>query len=131
MNMSETKRRTVSIKAMVETVNARNRLSTCSAEVREGWNSLLEDVLHAGNVYAGFGYLTHDEVPAGHPAGIVHLSDDSIVFPDETRRYYYISRALTGEKLRRVSKHVYVSEGPRLPRDPMGAHGTLPSGDVL
>jgi hypothetical protein len=130
MNMSNTKRSTVSIKGLIEQVNAQNRLSTCAPQVREGWNSILEGVLHAGNVYAGFGYLTHAEVPSGHPAGIVH-EDDGVVFPDETRRYYIIHRALKGEKLRRIGKNVYVSEGPRLPRDPVGAHGTLPSGEVL
>ena len=124
--MSETKRRTVSIKGLIEQVNAQNRLSTCHPQVREGWNSLLESVLHAGNVYKGFSYLSRSDVPEGHPAGIVK-EGEGYVFPDETRRFYFIARSLTGEKVRKIGPNVYTT----LPRDPMGAHGTLPSGEVL
>ena len=118
--VNDTKRRTVSVKALIETVNLRNRSSTCGPQEREGWNSLLETVLHASNVYSGFSYLSKSEVPAGQAPGIVP-EGDGYVFPDETRRAYHFHRALTQER-RPVS---------RLPRDPMGAHGTLPSGDVL
>jgi len=94
--MSNTKRRTVSIKGLVEQVNALNRLSTCAPQIREGWSSLLEDVLHAGNVYRGFSYLSWSDVPVGHAPGI-QKEGEGYVFPDETRRVYHLDRFLTKE----------------------------------
>ena len=124
------KRKTFDVRELIETVNSRNRASTCDPKVREGWNSLLENVLFACGVYKGFSYLSASEVPAGQPAGIIPV-DSGFCFPDESRRCYHMHRSLTGEKLTKIGPHVYVSDGPRLPRDPMGAHGTLPSGDTI
>lgn len=142
------KHKTVHIKALIETVNARNRLSICSSEIREDWNSILEEALHAANVYQGYRYLSDKEVPPGHLPGYQMEKDAppgyypgfqtlpgyGTTFPDETRREYVIDRHLTGEKkIRKVLPGGVVSyrDVSRLPEDPMGAHGTLPSGEVL
>ncbi len=51
------KRKTFDIAELLYTVNSRNAGSTCSPEVRQGWNSLLETVLHGADLYNGYGYL--------------------------------------------------------------------------
>ena len=63
-------RKTFSIAKLIHTVNKRNERSTCSAEVRQGWNSLLSDVLMEADVYAGFNYLGPDDIPVGARPGI-------------------------------------------------------------
>jgi hypothetical protein len=95
MKSYNSKRTTVDVKALVEEVNYRNRESTCSAEVRDGWNSLLEEVLMSTKNYAGFGWLSAKEVPAGERPGIVWSGEgtDNIgtpSFPDDSRRVYYV-----------------------------------------
>lgn len=92
------KRKTVSIADLLSEVNRRNKQSTCSADVRDGWNSLLETVLHNANLYEGYGYLSQEEVPPGEKPGIdKHCRDGAPTrerFPDESRRHYYVSRIL-------------------------------------
>jgi hypothetical protein len=51
------KRKTFDIAELLYTVNCRNAGSTCSPDVRQGWNSLLETVLHGADLYNGYGYL--------------------------------------------------------------------------
>ena len=51
------KRKTFDIAELLHTVNKRNASSTCSDDVRAGWNSLLETVLMGADLYAGYGYL--------------------------------------------------------------------------
>jgi hypothetical protein len=85
--------RTIKIAKLIEMVNRSNRDSTCSAGVREGWNSLLGEVLHATDNYAGFGYLSATEVPKGEEPGIAGTTPNC-VFPDETRRRYIVHRRL-------------------------------------
>lgn len=96
------RRKTVDVRALVEKVNHMNQHSTCSAEHRAGWNSLLESVLYDSNVYAGFGYLDGKDVPLGHKPGIIwgRTKDGaqdamSNVYPDETRKRYYIHHSLS------------------------------------
>jgi len=88
--------KTVSIEAMIQVVNNRNAKSTVSAEMRTGWNCLLESILHDAGVYAGYGYLPAENVPAGQLPGVVRCADGSKAseFPDESRREYYLHRKL-------------------------------------
>jgi hypothetical protein len=78
--------KTIKVVDIIARVNARNRCSTCPAETRQGWNSLLEEVLAATDNYAGFGYLKETEVPRGEQPGIAGNG----TFPDESRRTYCI-----------------------------------------
>jgi hypothetical protein len=95
----QTKR--IAILNMIENVNRKNRESTCSADVRQGWNALLEDMLHATGNYSGFGYYSNDELPASMAPGVRYeTNDDGVRLPaadmnerfrdcDDTRRFYY------------------------------------------
>lgn len=56
------KRKTFDIAELLYTVNSRNTGSTCSADVRQGWNSLLETVLHSADLYNGYGYLEQGDL---------------------------------------------------------------------
>jgi len=84
-------RTTIKLADLLDTVNRRNRESTCSAATRRGWNSLLEAMLHAADAYKGFGYLYADHVPEGEKPGIIWEKDGpgKHAFPDGTRRVYY------------------------------------------
>ena len=121
------KRKTFSIAQLLHTVNKRNEASTCSSEARQGWNSLLADVLMSADVYSGYNYLGPESVPAGCEPGIAFergdgstlqptefyerldaaqqekllkglevapKNGDTRVFPDETRRFYYVDASL-------------------------------------
>lgn len=85
------KRVTIKISELVSKTNQMLRESTCDAKIREGMIAVLESALHATNQYRGFGYLTQEEVPPGENAGILKTGDTNkpVVFPDETRRFYY------------------------------------------
>lgn len=89
------KRKTIEVKKILEMVNHRNRHSTCSPEIREGWNSLMEEILQANGVYSGFGYLGQEQVPSGQLPGMVK-EDNGFIFPDESRRTYYTHYSLQG-----------------------------------
>jgi hypothetical protein len=89
----------VQLRDLVAWVNERNRTSTCEPQVREGWNALLSSFLMDAEGYAGFGFLTAEELAGearGQPPGIVR--DDSgnnrHDFPDETRIKFYMPRGL-------------------------------------
>lgn len=84
------------IRDLIQLVNDRNKTSVCDRLIREGWNALLECVLHDAGVYAGFGYLTEMKVPAGQQPGIVWGTDPegTTYYPDDTRREYYIHKSL-------------------------------------
>ncbi len=89
------RRKTVSVVDMLEKVNQMNRESTCAADIRHGWNSLLECMLHDAGVYAGFGYLNASQVPTGCLPGIVWDGQNQpSAFPDESRRLYYTHHSL-------------------------------------
>jgi hypothetical protein len=88
-------RRTVKVTRLIEIVNRHNRDSKGDPGIRRGANTLLETVLHESGVYAGFGYLTEQEVPAGELPGIVRGNEIAPnQFPDETRVFYYQHRRL-------------------------------------
>ena len=72
------KRKTISVEQLKDEVSRRNKESTCDPQVREGWNALLEEVLHSTGNYRGFGYWNLK----------VNKNDVPYV-PDETRRFYY------------------------------------------
>jgi len=78
-------RKTFDIQKLKDIVNKRNALSTCEPKVREGWNSLLEEVLHQNGTYNGFCYLT--EVPSGCKPGIDYAN--RFKDTDDTRRKYF------------------------------------------
>ena len=79
-------RKTITVAKLVEMVNARNACSTCAPELRQGWNSFLEEVLaHTGN-YLGFHFLDGSQVPVGTAPGIDR--NDCAARVDETRRVY-------------------------------------------
>jgi hypothetical protein len=111
--------KTVKIAEILQTVNARNEGSTCSREMRQGWNSLLESILMAAGVYIGFGYLLKTEVPVGHSPGMEYLDPEGesitveefldemttankegrkpacgTAFPDDSRRTYFVHHEL-------------------------------------
>jgi hypothetical protein len=111
--------KTVKIAEILQTVNTRNELSTCSREMRQGWNSLVESILMAANVYIGFGYLTSIEIPQGKLPGISYVDPDGEpitpeefsdemslanqegrkpacgkTFPDDSRRTYFVHHDL-------------------------------------
>ena len=69
------KRKTVTVKALVERVNRMNKESTCSREIRQGWNELLESVLHETGNYRGYGYCQKEDVPAGAAPGVRYETD--------------------------------------------------------
>ncbi len=56
------KRKTFDIAELLYTVNSRNAGSTCDPAVRQGWNSLLESVLHGADLYNGYGYLEQGDL---------------------------------------------------------------------
>lgn len=88
------KRKTVSIRSLVENVNARNLKSTCSPEARTAWNLLLEGILMDAQVYAGFGYI-REGLPDGQEPGVrVDPETRATTFPDESRRFYYMHHSL-------------------------------------
>lgn len=81
-------RKTVKVADLIAKVNHLNRVSTCSPETRQGWNTLLGGMLHSIGRYAGFSYLTDKDVPAGEEPGI-RFGGGGREFPDETRREYH------------------------------------------
>ena len=87
-------KKTVHLIDVIREVNEKNRMSTCSADVRNGWNDLLEGLLMRADVYAGFKCLTEKDVPAGHLPGMEDGKDGHKVFPDESRKHYYTHKKL-------------------------------------
>lgn len=67
---------------------------------------MLESILMASNVYAGFGYYKAEELPKGEKPGIIpdgnpdypENSNCRHVFPDETRIFFYADRKLTHDR---------------------------------
>lgn len=78
------------LRRLIDTVNHRNRHSTCDPLVRRGWNSILEQALMDANSYAGFGYWKASDLAPGTTPGIQTDNDGNNTFPDETRRFYYV-----------------------------------------
>lgn len=78
---------TVRISDLVNDVNERNSKSTCTPEMRRGWNLLLEGILHNADNYHGYRFLSQREVPEGELPGIAG-TEGKYTFPDDTRRHY-------------------------------------------
>ena len=81
--------RAIKLAKLVEWVNRRNSESTCAADVRLGWNLLLEEAMHHADNYGGYRYLAAQYVPKGEKPGI-DGEEMEYIFPDETRRHYYL-----------------------------------------
>lgn len=82
-------RKTFDVKNLIAIVNERNKNSICSPDVRQGWNDLLDSILHATGNYNGFGYLQETSVPKGQKPGMAKDEKGENIFPDPTRIYYY------------------------------------------
>lgn len=90
-------RRTFNIDKIIEIVNRRNLLSTCDPKVREGWNSLLGEILHQANRYNGYHYYSDKTLSQELIPGVrtddngIPLEDYEERFEntDETRRRYF------------------------------------------
>ena len=86
------KMKTIAVDKVKSEVNRMLRVSTCSAECRQGITVVLGYILHETNNYRGFNYLDGHEVPPGQLAGIIrsaNIEKSPHLFPDESRRYYY------------------------------------------
>lgn len=83
------KRKTFDVQEMKDIVNRKNQCSTCSAETRNGWNSLMSEILMATSQYCGFRSLEKNEVPQGCKSGIEKNNNGENIFPDESRVYYF------------------------------------------
>lgn len=85
----------ISLLALVENVNQRNRETVCSPDVRHGWNALLEEMLHRAGCFQGFTYFCQGQVPEGQLPGVEwSQGDHNPTFPDESRRCYVIDKKL-------------------------------------
>ena len=74
---------TVSVAQLVELINRRNRFSQDDPPVRQGWNSIVEEILLRTGNYKGFKLLGPGEVPVGHLPGLVNEGSG-----DQTRRFW-------------------------------------------
>jgi len=90
-------KKTIKLIDLINEVNRRNKESTCKPEVREGWNSLLESILHTSECYEGYTYLYRHEVPIGQLPGIRGIALDK-EYPDVTRRSYRVSYKLKAKE---------------------------------
>lgn len=75
-------KKTIHIKDLIAEVNFKNQHSTCSDDIRTGWNALLESFLFQNDVYAGYNEYTERQLEPG-------------IAPSETRKYFYTSKKLT------------------------------------
>lgn len=112
-------RKTADILKLIKLVNERNATSTCDPKVREGWNSLLESILHEAGVYVGFGYLYQKnlrESAASSPPGIEFMRQifdypgpcDEVVEP---REFFAALDAENKERRENGSKQVFEPAG--------------------
>jgi len=117
-------RKTANVAEILRSVNMKLARSTCSPHMRLGMIAVLETVLHDSGLYAGFGYLSSADMErnglwAEKPGIRYAYADGSLAtaeewangrhvpnhlsgevtqsFPDDSRRYYYIHRAITAD----------------------------------
>lgn len=64
-------RKTVNVQQVKENVNSFLMLSICSPDRRQGQIDVMTQILIDAGAYAGFNYLTVEQVPLGHLPGIV------------------------------------------------------------
>lgn len=91
------RRKTVNVEKVINAINHFNCISkNVSPDVRNGKNSVAAFILHEVGAYAGFGYLTADDVPAGEAPGVATERDadgnERKIFPDESRVMWYTSK---------------------------------------
>jgi len=116
-------RKTANVASILKRVNHRLANSTCSPEVRQGMASVLETILMDSGLYAGYGYLTEKDLGGCELPGVSYYDsrtgaevDPGLYFeeitgrkerglpvkggryvqefPDESRRHYYVHRAI-------------------------------------
>lgn len=61
---------------------------------RKGVATMIETALFLADDYKGFSYLDENSMKDslnGKSIGIIFSEDDKHIYPDDTRRYYYIS----------------------------------------
>jgi len=99
-------RKTVNVRNLIEKVNHKNKVSTCDPLVRQGWNSLLEDILHQTDNYNGFNYYYESDLAPNTTPGIrTEIDKYGVVTPckdyekrfkdtDDTRIFFYIKPGL-------------------------------------
>ena len=97
--MSKLKRKTVSIKSLVERVNKANASTADNwKDEREGNNRFLEQILHDAGAYRGFGYLSARELEGdAMSVGIREQHEDgtwNFDDTDHTRVKYSIATGL-------------------------------------
>ncbi len=112
-------RKTANVAEVLRSVNMKLARTTCPPHVRLGMIAVLETVLHDAGLYAGFGYLSDadmernglwaekpgiryefvDGTPATAEEWATALYRDKVTqsFPDDSRRYYYVHRAITAD----------------------------------
>lgn len=86
-------RKTLKLIELINEVNERLAHSKTGPEGRYALCMLLEQFLFANNAYAGFQYLTEEQVPKGHKPGIKWTGQPGKSFPyhpDDSRRVYSI-----------------------------------------
>lgn len=85
------KRKTIEIETLVDHANEQLKHTVMNSDFRQGICGFIERVLLENDRYAGFRYLTHEEVPKGHLPGI-HVDRNGAPFragqTDPTRRQY-------------------------------------------
>ena len=82
-------KKTFAVDSLREIVNGRNRFSTCSPEIRRGWNAILIDILYQSGNYKGFCYLKSEEIVGEASPGISRDENGKVIFPDDTRINFF------------------------------------------
>jgi hypothetical protein len=94
-------RKTVKVKDLVEQINRKNKTSTCDRRVRQGWNALLEDILHTTGNYQGFNYYSDVDLADGLTPGVrTEINKSGVLAPcadygerfrgtDDSRIFFY------------------------------------------
>lgn len=86
----KTRRKTVSVDALVSAANRMLAARDPSRQERASVCAVLESVLMEADAYRGFRYLSDDELPEGVPGfRLDPAAEFGRVIPDDTRRRYY------------------------------------------
>lgn len=80
------RRRTIHVYEVLKMVNTMLAETTCCPDKRLGMASVLENILHQTDNYAGYGHLAS--------AGVKNPGEREVSFEDESRRAYYQHRKL-------------------------------------